>query len=161
MEGAQCGAQFLTDPIRDCLMLPYAIGQLGPLPFFFLLHCLFVLCLHSLSSSLCSCLSVMSVHGFETNRSHDCLIPLPSSVGSPATTRLEFPVSMSSSMTHREWPLVLLWTVPAFPRPFSSLVTSGNDSSTTSVVKSDLKPLYIAAQSPVKSSSFIRRDLTR
>jgi len=101
------------------------------------------LSLHSLSLSSSfsfpySMSSTLSVHGFKANKFHNCLIPLP-----PPSNHLMFltwsPLSRCHHQAHREWPLVLLRTTPTLLRRLGSSITSGNDSSTTSMVKLDLK----------------------
>ena len=73
----------LTDPLRDglnlssSLVLDAACGQLGPLSFCFLLHCLiFSVFFPFFSFPHLRSLLPLSVYGFKANRSHDCLIPL-------------------------------------------------------------------------------------
>jgi len=144
MGGAQCDAQFLERSSQGLLdaTLCYRSARSSVLLLLALLSLL-----RALSSSLLS-LSVSCswcVHGLKPL----CLTTARFHFLPPSDRLLLFTwnsmSSVSSSTTHRKWPLVPLQTVPALPRRFGSSVTLGNDSSTTSIVKLDLKFLCIGA----------------
>lgn len=54
---------------------------------------------------------------------------------------LGFPISTSSSVAHKEWPLILLWIAPTLLRWFGFSITLWNESSVSVVVKSNVKIL--------------------
>lgn len=126
MGEAQCGVQIPIDPLRDSLNLSSFLSTQCCL----MLQVSSTLCLSTscftvfslLSFSLSSFLSSLffiiicslSVHGLK-------LIYLTivqflfRPFRSPTTVCLELPASTSSSMAHREWPLLLSRTAPSLP----------------------------------------------
>lgn len=73
-------------------MLPYAAGQLGSLSFllFASLSLLFFVSILYFPLFFLPLCYVLYVHGFNAKRSHDCSIPLPSSIGSSVVVHVEF-----------------------------------------------------------------------
>ncbi len=153
MGGAQCGAQSMTNLLRDCLNLSrFLLAQCclrsAQLSVFLLLASLSFLFSVFVFFSLVLPLSVLySLSLFMALKPIDIMTAgflfLPHRIA--CCCSLGVPCLGIIIMAHREWPLVLLQTTLAFTRRFSFLVTLWNESSANSVAKSNVKVLSVVA----------------
>ena len=160
MGGAQCGTQFLTDPLRDYSNLSSFLFAWRYLRstrlsiFYFLLHCLFF----SLTLSILILFSIpFSVSSWLKANLSLTIRFLFHPFGSPAVVRLEFPAfaSSSSPSSPGKWPLVFSWNECQFSLNGNyvccSKIAHETDSSTNASLMSDLKSYMTQPVSPSNS----------